>query len=137
MSTSVRERHARLLADSRASEPRARLAQAISRADFLLRTSRTVSAIQNPRRALEALVGLLLEDLVDVAQVAVRNGPWQLVGVGHQGAPPRSHLSRWVIEDSPSALDEAIRRGLAKRPDERPSAAVFGAAVLRAVGETL
>jgi GAF domain-containing protein len=117
MSTSVRERHARLLGDSRGSEPRARLAQAVSRAEFLLRTSRTVSAIQNPRRAVEALVGLLLEDLVDVAQVAVRNGPWQLVGVGHQGSPPRSELTRWVVEDAPDGLQEAIRRGLA---DEVP-----------------
>lgn len=117
MSTSVRERHARLLADSRASEPRARLAQAVSRAEFLLRASRTVSAIQNPRRAVEALVSLLLEDLVDVAQVAVRNGPWQLVGVGHQASAPRSALTRWVIEDSPTGLDEALRRGVA---DEVP-----------------
>ena len=112
MSISVRERHARLLADSRSAQPRARLAQAVSRAEFLLRSSRTVSAIQNPQRALEALVALLLEDLVDVAQVVVRNGPWQLVGVGTQGGSQRCDVSRWVVDDIPPALDAAIRRGL-------------------------
>src|SRR3954463_3516982 len=110
---SVRERHARLLADSRASEPRARLAQAVSRAEFLLRVSRTVSAIQNPNRALAALVALLLEDVADVAQVVVRTGPWQLVGAGAQDGEPRSSTGRWV-DTSPTGLDEAIRSGLAE-----------------------
>ena len=53
----------------------------------------------------------------------------------HLNAPPPS--VREQRPDVPAALDDAIRRGLAKRPDERPSAAVFGAAVLRAVGETV
>jgi phosphoserine phosphatase RsbU/P len=110
---SVRERHARLLADPRASEPRARLAQAVSRAEFLLRVSRTVSAIQNPNRALTALVALLLEDVADVAQVVVRTGPWQLVGAGAQDGEPRSSTGRWV-DTSPTGLDEAIRSGLAE-----------------------
>ncbi len=112
MSISVRERHARLLADSRSSEPRARLAQAVSRAEFLLRASRTVSAVQNPQRALEALVTLLLDDLVDVAQVVVRSGPWQLTGVGTQGGQVRSSASRWVVDGSPSAIDAILRRGV-------------------------
>jgi hypothetical protein len=38
--------------------------------------------------------------------------------------------------DVPEALDAAIRSGMAKRPDDRPSAAVFGLRVLKAVGET-
>ena len=132
MSISVRERHARLLADSRSSEPRARLAQAVSRAEFLLRASRSVSAIQNPQRALESLVALLLDDLVDVAQVVVRTGPWQLSGVGTHDAQPRSEVTRWVLDASPTALDEAIRRGVA---DEvaLPKAGAARARVLRSL----
>lgn len=111
MPTSVRERQARLLADSRSSEPRARLAQAVSRAEFLLRVSRTASAIQNPQRALEALVALLVEDLVDVARVVVRNGARQLTGSGASGLAPRSEVSLWS-DNSSDELDEAIRRGV-------------------------
>lgn len=37
--------------------------------------------------------------------------------------------------DVPEALDRLIREALSKAPDTRPSAAAFGAAVLRAVGE--
>ena len=108
MSTSVRERHARLLADPRSTEPRARLAQAVSRAEFLLRLSRTVSAIQNPQRALEALVTLLLEDMVDVAQVVVRTGPWQHVCGAAQGQEPTCTTGR-SSAGSPAAFDEVIR----------------------------
>lgn len=112
MSTSVRERHARLLAESRSAEPRARLAQASSRAEFLLRLSRTVTAIQNPERALSALVTLLLEDMVDVAQVVVRTGPWQLVCGGTQGGELHARNERWT-DATPEHLAEALRRGLA------------------------
>jgi serine/threonine-protein kinase len=52
----------------------------------------------------------------------------------HLNAPPPS--IREQRPDVPEALDEVIRRGMAKRPADRPSAAVFGAAALRAVGET-
>ncbi|WP_395694436.1 PP2C family protein-serine/threonine phosphatase [Nocardioides sp.] len=114
MSISVRERHARLLADSRSSEPRARLAQAVSRAEFLLRASRSVSAVQNPQRALEALVALLLDDLVDVAGVVVRSGAWQLSTVGTQGAQPHSQTSRWVVDGSPSAIEQVLRSSVAE-----------------------
>jgi serine/threonine protein kinase len=38
--------------------------------------------------------------------------------------------------DVPEELDAVIVRGLAKRPDDRPSAAAFGSQVLAAVGET-
>ena len=112
MSTSLRERHARLLADPRSTEPRARLAQAVSRAEFLLRLSRTVSAIQNPQRALEALVALLLEDMVDIAQVAVRTGPWQHVCAATQGGEPRCTTGR-SADGSPTAFDTLISSGMA------------------------
>ncbi len=110
MATSIRERHARLLADSRSSEPRTRLSQAVTRADFLLRLSRTVSAIQNPQRALEALTTLLLDDMVDIAEVVVRTGPWELVCGATRGQVPACSSLRWA-DVSPAAFEEIIRRG--------------------------
>jgi hypothetical protein len=109
VATSVRERHARLLADSRSSEPRARLAQAVSRAEFLLRVSRTVSAVQNPERALEAVATLLQEDMVDVAQVVVRTGPWQLSSAAVEGHEPVTATVRWV-DDPVDAFEQTLRR---------------------------
>jgi serine phosphatase RsbU (regulator of sigma subunit) len=127
----VRERHARLLADSRGLEPRARLAQAAARSDFLLRAARSVAALQNPGRALEALTALLLEDLVDVVHVVVRSGPWQLSGSGTQGTAPVSTLSRQTDVDLP-AVDEMVRRSLledlalpATGPERRQALASF------------
>jgi len=111
LTTSVRERHARLLAESRSAEPRARLAQASTRAEFLLRLSRTVSAIQNPQRALDTLVSVLLEEMVDVAQVVVRSGPWQLVSGAVQDGSIHSSAAR-IVEGTPVDLDSALRRGL-------------------------
>lgn len=111
MSVSVRESQARLLADSRAAEPRARLAQAVSRAEFLLRVSRTLSAVQNPLRALEALTTILVEDLVDVAQVVVRTGAWQLHAGGVSGHETRSGSTRRV-DLHPEALEQAMHRGM-------------------------
>jgi serine/threonine-protein kinase len=52
----------------------------------------------------------------------------------HLNAPPPS--VREQRPDVPEGLDEVIRRGMAKRPEDRPSAARFGADVLQAVGET-
>jgi serine/threonine-protein kinase len=51
----------------------------------------------------------------------------------HLNAPPPS--VRAQRPDVPEALDAAIRAGMSKRPEDRPSAAGFGAEVLRAVGE--
>jgi serine/threonine protein kinase len=51
----------------------------------------------------------------------------------HLNAPPPS--VREQRPDVPEALDAVIRAGMSKRPDDRPSAAAFGAEVLRAVGE--
>jgi len=100
-----------LLAESRSAEPRARLAQASTRAEFLLRLSRTVSAIQNPQRALDTLVSVLLEEMVDVAQVVVRSGPWQLVSGAVQDGSIHSSAAR-IVEGTPVDLDSALRRGL-------------------------
>ncbi|ANH38841.1 Phosphoserine phosphatase RsbU [Nocardioides dokdonensis FR1436] len=111
MTAMTRERPARLLADSRSAEPRARLAQAVSRAEFLLRLSRTVSAVQNPDRGLAALVDLLLDEVVDVAQVVVRSGPHHLVCSGTHRAEPvsaRRPLADPLPEDLGATLDTGL-----------------------------
>jgi len=51
----------------------------------------------------------------------------------HLNAEPPSVLEKRF--DVPDALDATIRSALAKRPDGRPSAAEFAAALLSAVGE--
>ena len=73
----VRESQARLLADTRTAEPRARLAQAAARADYLMRLTRSLSTMQRPDRAIEDVVRLLLEDVADVVAVTVRYGTWE------------------------------------------------------------
>jgi hypothetical protein len=110
MSTSVRAHQARLLADTRGVEPRARLAQAVSRADFLLRLSRTLGAVQNPERALEAIVDMLLDEMVDVAHVVVRSGPWRLSCGGVHGRPLHGGVDRWaqVLPD----VEDTVARGV-------------------------
>ncbi|RYP88942.1 GAF domain-containing protein [Nocardioides guangzhouensis] len=111
MTLPVRERQVRLLADSRASEPRARLAQASSRAEFMLRLSRTVSAVQHPTRAMEALVTLLVEEMVTFAQVTVFSGIRQAtVGVVHDGSV---RTVAGLAVDAPTPLvDEVVRHGV-------------------------
>jgi serine/threonine-protein kinase len=52
----------------------------------------------------------------------------------HLNAEPPSVREQRL--DVPEELDAVIRQGLAKRPGDRPTAAAFGAEVLRAVGET-
>jgi hypothetical protein len=51
----------------------------------------------------------------------------------HLNAEPPSVRDQRL--DVPEELDAVIRHGLAKRPDDRPTAAAFGAEVLRSVGE--
>jgi serine/threonine protein kinase len=52
----------------------------------------------------------------------------------HVNAEPPS--VRETRPDVPPALEDVIRRAMAKAPDARPTAAAFRATVLRAVGET-
>ncbi|GAB2881464.1 PP2C family protein-serine/threonine phosphatase [Nocardioides pacificus] len=114
MPAPVRERHARLLAHSRASEPRARLAQASSRAEFLLRLSRTVSAVQHPGRASEAMVSLLVEEMVDFAQVTLWSGTRQITSAAVQGSPIRS-TQDYRADHATPALDETARQGITEQ----------------------
>jgi serine phosphatase RsbU (regulator of sigma subunit) len=111
MTLPLRERQVRLLADSRSSEPRARLAQASSRAEFVLRLSRTVSAVQHPTRAMEALVGLLVEEMVTFAQVTLFSGIRQATTSAiHEGRPVT--LSTLAVETPIPVVAEVVRHGI-------------------------
>lgn len=77
-----------LLADHRGAESDVRIRQALAQARFLLRVSRTVTALQHPQRALEALTGLLVEDLVEFCQVSVRTATTVLTCARTSGGAP-------------------------------------------------
>ena len=78
------------------------------------------------------LACVLFEMLTGAAPFAGEAAGWPRCG-------PTSTPSRRRCASSgptcPAPLDDLIRRGLAKRPDDRPSAAAFGADGARAVGE--
>jgi serine/threonine-protein kinase len=76
---------------------------------------------------------VLFETLTGAAPFASASGGMAKMWAHLNAEPPSVREQR---PDVPDALDELIRRGLAKRPGERPSAARFGAAALRAVGES-
>jgi len=78
------------------------------------------------------LACVLYETLTGVAPFAGESGGMAKMWAHLNAEPPSVREQR---PDVPQALDDVIRRGLAKRPDGRPSAAAFGAAVLEAVGE--
>ncbi|MBD8868949.1 PP2C family protein-serine/threonine phosphatase [Nocardioides donggukensis] len=116
MGAPVRERQARLLADSRASDARARLAQASARSEFLLRTSRTASAVQHPTRAMEALVGVLVRELVDFAQVTVVSGIRQVTTAAvHEG--PMETVVGPRADTLPAGIATLVGRAV---PDQVP-----------------
>lgn len=79
------------------------------------------------------LACVLFETLTGAAPFASASGGMAKMWAHLNAEPPSVRDQR---PDVPKELDELIRRGLAKRPDERPSAATFGAAALRAVGES-
>jgi len=85
-----------------------------------------------PRGDVYGLACVLYEMLGGYAPFARASGGMAKMWA-HLNTPPPS--VRELRPDVPEALDDVIRRGMAKRPDERPSAATFGATVLRAVGE--
>ena len=99
-----------LLSDAQATEPGTRLAQAVARADFLLRLSRTVATIQSPERALAAVVDLVADELVGAAAVAVRTGTVELACAGVRGRPPVSRARRLV--DAGHTHDRILEIGL-------------------------
>ncbi len=78
------------------------------------------------------LACVLFETLTGAAPFARESGGMAKMWAHLNAEPPSVREQR---PDVPQALDDVIRRGLAKTPDARPSAADFGAAVLDAVGE--
>ena len=87
----------------------------------------------DPRGDVYGLACVLYETLTGAAPFAGESGGMAKMWAHLNAEPPSVREQR---PDVPQALDDVIRRGLAKRPDGRPSAAAFGAAVLEAVGET-
>ena len=86
----------------------------------------------NPRGDVYGLACLLYEILAGAAPFAGEVGGMAKMWAHLNAEPPSAREQR---PDVPPALDDLIRRGMAKRPDERPSAEAFGAAALEAVGE--
>lgn len=131
MSLHLSENLVPLLADHREADPSVHLGQAVARAEFLLRASRTVATLQYPQRALEALTELVLHelDLVEVAQVAVTTETAVFACCGTAGRPAVS-TSTPRAPTSASVMTDAIRRG---RREEvlLPRSADGRAAVLR------
>ena len=78
------------------------------------------------------LACLLFEALTGAAPFADQSGGMAKMWAHLNAEPPSAREQQ---PDVPQALDDLVRRGLAKRPEDRPSATAFGAAVLEAVGE--
>jgi serine/threonine protein kinase len=79
------------------------------------------------------LACVLYEMLTGAAPFAGETGGMAKMWAHLNAEPPSVRDQRL---DVPEELDAVIRQGLAKRPADRPTAAAFGAQVLRAVGET-
>jgi serine/threonine protein kinase len=86
-----------------------------------------------PRGDVYGLACVLFEILTGSAPFASESGGMAKMWAHLNAEPPSVRQQR---PDVPEALDEVVARALAKRPDERPSAASFGTAVLAAVGES-
>jgi serine/threonine protein kinase len=86
----------------------------------------------DPRGDVYGLACVLYETLTGASPFAGETGGMAKMWAHLNAEPPSVREQR---PDVPQALDDVIRRGLAKRPDGRPTAAAFGPAVLMAVGE--
>jgi serine/threonine-protein kinase len=86
-----------------------------------------------PRGDVYGLACVLYEILAGVPPFGGETGGMAKMWAQLNAEPPSVREKR---PDVPEELDAVIVRGLAKRPDDRPTAAAFGAQVLAAVGET-
>jgi serine/threonine protein kinase len=118
---------------------RAETAAGLTAADQMLGTVDYVAPEQiegsqpDARGDVYALGCVLFEMLIGEPPFASQKGGMAKMWA-HVNAEPA--LVRERRPDVPPALEEVVRRGLAKAPDARPTAAAFRASVLRAVGET-
>jgi serine/threonine-protein kinase len=81
-----------------------------------------------------ALACVLFETLTGAPPFADQKGGMAKMWAQVNAEPPSAREAR---PDVPPVLDEVIQRGMAKAPDDRPTAAGFRTAVLQAVGEPL
>ena len=86
----------------------------------------------DPRGDVYGLACVLFEMLTGAAPFAGEAGGMAKMWAHLNSDPPSPREQR---PDVPPALDDLIRRAMAKSPDDRPSAAEFGTTVLEAVGE--
>ncbi len=86
----------------------------------------------DPRGDVYGLACVLYETLVGTAPFAGSSGGMAKMWAHLNAEPPSVREQRPEV---PQALDDAIQTALAKKPEDRPSAAAFGPAVLAAVGE--
>jgi len=117
---------------------RAGTAPGLTAVDQVLGTVDYVSAEQiegsepDSRADIYSLACVLYEMLAGEPPFAAQQGGMAKMWA-HVNAEPPPLLER--RPDLPPALDEAIRLGMAKAPEARPTAAIFRRAVLAAVGE--
>ncbi len=118
---------------------RAETAAGLTAADQMLGTVDYVAPEQiegtapDARGDIYSLGCLLYEMLIGEPPFAAQKGGMAKMWAQINAEPP---LVRERRPDVPPALEEVVRRALAKAPDTRPTAAAFRASVLAAVGES-
>jgi serine/threonine-protein kinase len=119
---------------------RAETAPGLTRADQMLGTVDYVAPEQiegsepDARSDVYSLGCVLFEALTGAAPFADQKGGMAKMWAQVNAEPPSVREQRPEV---PEALEEIVRRAMAKAPDARPTAAAFRTGVLAAVGETV